>query len=113
MNVAKPELLNGLAKKTLASVEKVFAQNRLHDSYTEDVKGMFAIPPDGFYDKIVNSPGEIPPEMMGESKKGLFDKIENFLSPVAQIMRGIPESAEAFMRGFQFMPTSVEWRPSR
>jgi hypothetical protein len=101
LNLAEPELLFGSAQKALNEVNKVLAANRLHDMQVKDIQGTFAIPPDGFMNKVVSSPGEIPTGVMGESKKSLYDHISNFLEPTAQIARRIPEAAEAFTRGWQ------------
>ena len=103
LNIAQPEFIRGVAKETLAGIQKVVEASRMHDMQVKDLQGLFGVTPQGFIDKIVSAPDALPPEILEEptgepAKRGI---IARTLEPTAQIARRIPESAEVIDRGYQ------------
>lgn len=104
LNIASPELIHSVAKDTLRGIEKVVAQERMHDQQIRDIQGLFSVPPDGAFSSFVSSPEVLPEWAHGDKKKTWWDAVTRFLEPQGQTAKRIPEAAEAITVGRQLRP---------
>lgn len=105
LNIADPNILRGPIKETLKDIEKVLSVQQAHELALTHVQGLFSVPPDGYINKVRSAPDEALPEWVAP-KRERDSWIKTFLEPIGQLVKRIPEAAEAFSRGWQLNANS-------
>ena len=109
VNIARPKLISGPVKDTLKVVGGILrAEERQVDS-ARALVGMSNVSPDGFLTGAPSFAPKVLKEFVDDAKEtggGVMHWLANFLEPMGQLARRIPESAEILSKAFELGPNA-------
>lgn len=100
VNIAKPELLRGPVASLTRDLEKILKNENRQQEFAQVLEGLNGVEPGEF----VNRAPEETEEFSGDKPQKGQSWLTNFLRPLAQTARAIPEAAEVISKGFQLAP---------
>ena len=111
VNISQPQNLREPVRDALRAANRVLKAQAFHEESARALIGLQGIDPMGYAESMVDSESvvskSLKSEMMGyvedskDAAKGFGSWIKTTLQPIAQRMAEMPETKEAFSRGFQ------------